>query len=193
MCIEACLPQSWWEFSVEHAVHCYNRTPVKHLNWRTPFEAITGEKPDISRMRVFGCGAYVYIPPARRHIKLSPKSELMVFLGETEGMKGYRFMRSGNVIFHAAQALFDEEFYPRCKTQSKHATTRVDEPRVDQPPLNNEDASPGAPGPVVPWDNFGNEAPPSMRPSQTAPPAPPAPLTLPAPAPKPQTPPRQPA
>ena len=45
MRIEACLPQSWWEFSVEHAVHCYNRTPVKHLNWHTPFEAITGEKP----------------------------------------------------------------------------------------------------------------------------------------------------
>ena len=144
-------------------------------------------------MRVFGCGAYVYIPPTRRHNKLSPKSELMVFIGETEGMKGYRFMRSGNVIFHTAQALFDEEFYPRCKMQSKRATTRVDEPRADQPPLNNEDAPPGALGPVVPSDNFGNEAPPSMRPSQTAPPAPPAPPTPPAPAPKPQTPPRQPA
>ena len=95
-------------------------------------------------MRVFGCGAYVYIPPTRRHNMLSPKLELMVFLGETEGMKGYHFMCSGNVIFHAAQALFDEEFYPRCKMQSKHATTRVDEPRVDQPPLNNEDALPGA-------------------------------------------------
>ena len=193
MRIEACLPQSWWEFSVEHAVHCYNRTPVKRLNWRTPFEAITGKKPDISKMRVFGCGAYVYIPPTRRHNKLSPKLELMVFIGETEGMKDYRFMRSGNVIFHAAQALFDKEFYPRCKTQSKRATTRVDEPRADQPPLNNEDVPPGAPGPVVPWDNFGNEAPPSMRPSQTAPPAPPAPPMPPAPAPKPQTPPRQPA
>ena len=162
MRIEACFPQSWWEFSVEHAMHCYNRTPVKHLNWCTPFEAITGEKPDISRMRVFGCGVYVYIPPTRRHKKLSPKSELMVFLGETEGMKGYHFMCSGNVIFHATQALFDEEFYPRCKTQSRHSTTRVDKPRADQPPLNNEDVPPETPGPVVPWDNFGNEMPPSM-------------------------------
>ena len=165
---------------------------MKCLNWCTPFEAITGKKPDISRMRVFGCGVYVYIPPTRRHNKLSLKSELMVFLRETEGMKGYRFMRSGNVIFHAAQALFDEEFYPRCKTQSRHSTTRVEEPRVDQPPLNNEDVLPGAPGPVVPWDNFGNEMPPSTRPPQTAPPTPPAPPMLPAPAPKPQTPPRQP-
>jgi transposase InsO family protein len=29
MHLEACIPPSWWEFSVEHAVHCYNRTPVK--------------------------------------------------------------------------------------------------------------------------------------------------------------------
>ena len=98
-------------------------------------------------------------------------------------------MCSGNVIFHAVQALFDEEFYPRCKTQSRHSTTRVDEPRGDQPPLKHEDAPPGPPGSVVPWDNFGNEMHPSMHPSQTAPPTPPAPPALPAPAPKPQTPP----
>jgi hypothetical protein len=116
-------------------------------------------------MRVFGCGAYVYIPPTRRHNKLSPKLELMVFLGETEGMKGYQFMHSGNVIFHAAQALFDEELYPRCKTQPRCSTTRADEPRADQPSLNNEDTLPGPPGPVLPWDNFGNKTHPSMHPS----------------------------
>ena len=59
---EACLPQSYWEFSVEFAVHVYNRTPAKHIAWRTPFEVLNGTKPDISHLRVFGCGAYVYIP-----------------------------------------------------------------------------------------------------------------------------------
>ena len=24
--LEACAPQSWWEFAVLHALHCYNRT-----------------------------------------------------------------------------------------------------------------------------------------------------------------------
>ena len=28
MRLEACLPDSWWEFAVNHAAHCYNRTPV---------------------------------------------------------------------------------------------------------------------------------------------------------------------
>ena len=37
MHLEACLPQSWWEFAVAHATHCYNRAPLSHHNWQTPF------------------------------------------------------------------------------------------------------------------------------------------------------------
>jgi transposase InsO family protein len=29
--VESCIPQSWWEFSVEHTVNCYNKTPVSRL------------------------------------------------------------------------------------------------------------------------------------------------------------------
>jgi hypothetical protein len=160
LCVELCIPQFWWEFSVEHAMNCYSKTLVSHLKWRMPFEALTGNKQDISKMRVFGCGAYVFIPPTRRHNKLSPKSELMTYLGEVEGMKGYHLMRNGNIVFYSMQALFDEELFPRCKTQSRHLTTRVNEPRAVQPPPVDEDALPGPPGPLalpVPWDNFGNE------------------------------------
>jgi hypothetical protein len=185
--MESCIPQSWWEFSVEHALNCYNKTLVSHLKWQTPFEALTGNKPDISTMRVFGCGAYVFIPPTRRHNKLSPKPELMTYLGEVEGMKGYRFMCSSNIVYYSTQALFDEELFPRCKTQPRHLTTRVNEPRVVQPPPIDEDALPGPPGPPaqpVPWDNFGNETHRPMHSLQRAPP--PAPLP-PTPAPIPPT------
>jgi transposase InsO family protein len=33
MRLDACLPQSWWEFAVLHALHCYNRTPMRRLKW----------------------------------------------------------------------------------------------------------------------------------------------------------------
>jgi Integrase core domain len=187
LCVELCIPQSWWEFSVEHAVNCYNVTLVSCLEWQTPFEALTGKKPDISRMRVFGCGANVFIPPTRHHNKLSPKLELMTYLGEVEGMKGYQFMWNGNILFYPAQALFDEELFPRCKTQPRCLTTRVNKPRAVQPPPVDEDAlprPPGSPAQLVPWDNFGNEMHCPMCSSQSTPP--PAPL-LPAPAPIPLT------
>ena len=57
MRIDAGLPDSWWEFAILHAVHIYNRTPLKRLNWRTPYEALYGEPPVINHLRVFGCGS----------------------------------------------------------------------------------------------------------------------------------------
>ena len=109
----SCLPQNWWEFSVEYAVHVYNRIPVKRLAWHTPFEVLNGKKPDISHLRVFGCGAYVFIPEDVRVNRLAPRAEMMTFIGYTDGTKGYKFMRKpNNTIFHAVAALFDEYMFP---------------------------------------------------------------------------------
>ena len=117
MRFDACLPQSWWEFAIEHAVHVYNRTPLRRLKWRTPYEVLNGEAPSIKHLRVFGCGAYVHLPPAVRTNKLSPKSELMVYIGVAPGGHGFRFMRSpNNVIFTLAHALFNEKMFPKCPT-----------------------------------------------------------------------------
>ena len=45
MRLYASLPKSWWEFAVGHAVHLYNWTPIRHLHWITPYEALTGKVP----------------------------------------------------------------------------------------------------------------------------------------------------
>ena len=62
LCLDTCIPQSWWEFCVLHALHLYNRTPMRRLEYSTPFELLNGNKPDVSHFQVFGCGAYVFIP-----------------------------------------------------------------------------------------------------------------------------------
>jgi transposase InsO family protein len=41
MRLQACLPQSWWEFTLNHATHVYNRTPMRRLEWCTPTEGLT--------------------------------------------------------------------------------------------------------------------------------------------------------
>ncbi len=56
MRLDAGLPDSWWEFAVLHALHIYNRTPIKRLNWLTPYEKLHGEAPAINHLRVFRCG-----------------------------------------------------------------------------------------------------------------------------------------
>jgi transposase InsO family protein len=62
--LEACIPQNWWEFAVNYAVHIYNRTPLKcsSNDYKMPFERLHCTKPDVAHLRVFRCGAYVFLP-----------------------------------------------------------------------------------------------------------------------------------
>jgi len=174
MRLEACLPQSWWEFAVSHAVHCYNRTPMSCLEWRTPYEILNNEIPDISHLRVFGCGAYVHIPEARRINKLSPKSELMIYLGRQAGMKADAFMRTPNTLFYSDKALFDETYFPKCTSGESKGTTRgitqLNQPPSNQPSNDGNDApsapidddtTPGDPDSTPPKPLKGRSAPPS--------------------------------
>jgi transposase InsO family protein len=51
----ACIPPSWWEFSVQAAYVVYNMTPLhrqwnKERNWETPYQLRYGKKPDVSKL-----------------------------------------------------------------------------------------------------------------------------------------------
>ena len=61
-----------------------------------------------------GCAAYVFSHKDQRQNEMSPQAELMMFIGFTDGMKGWKFMRSTNAIFHATQAVFDESTFLHC-------------------------------------------------------------------------------
>ena len=113
--LDACLPPSWWEFAAITAIHLYNRTPIHRLQWRTPYELVYNEVPSIGHLRVFGCGAYVHVPAEVRKDKLSSRSELIIFLGYPDGVKGYLFMQLPyNTLFKGTTAIFDEEMMLKC-------------------------------------------------------------------------------
>jgi len=88
----ACLPQSWWEFCINHTVYLINQTPIACLSWLTPMESLIKVKPDLPELCVFGCGAYVFLPEEVRVNKLAPKSELMTYIRYETGVMGWRFM-----------------------------------------------------------------------------------------------------
>ena len=50
MRLQACLPQSWWEFTLDHTTHVYNRTPIRHLDWQTPSQKLSGSKPSVDHL-----------------------------------------------------------------------------------------------------------------------------------------------
>ncbi len=113
--LHASCPNSWWNFAIETAVHVYNRTPLRRTKWKTPVENLTGKKPDVSYFKIFGTKAWVYIPHESRENKLTPKSEIMTFIGYELNAKAYRFMTNTNQFKVSTQAEFDETKFPRAK------------------------------------------------------------------------------
>ena len=166
MCLDACLPQNWWEFAVDCATHVYNCTPIQRHDWKMPFENLKCIKLDVTHLHVFGCGMYVFLLEEVHVSKLNPKSELMTFLDYPQGTKGYLFMRGlNNVLFTAVQALFDETLFLKCPNMHHPGYTPVapvnTQGEYNIPPEDNENGdNGGAPfGPAPPGRHVPYQAP----------------------------------
>ena len=178
---EACIHESWWEFSIAHATHVYNHAPLCHHNWRTPFEVLHGSQPDIAHLHIFGCTAYVHLPEDVQANKMAPKSELMVYIGVAPGNESnFLFMRSSNnVLFTSAHALFDKACFPHyAKPTHTQPTAQVappitgeHEPIRPPPPADDDDYRPRLPAACPPFPPSVPSCMPSPCPAMPMPPA----------------------
>ncbi|KAF6203143.1 hypothetical protein GE061_003559 [Apolygus lucorum] len=107
---EANLNFKYWAEALSTATYLKNRSPTKVLRGMTPEEAWTGDRVDLSHLRVFGCRAFAHIPAAKR-TKLEAKSKEYVFTGYCENTKGYRLIDPENpkYIEKARDVIFLEE------------------------------------------------------------------------------------
>ena len=71
------------------AAYVQNISPHKALDGRTPFEAWSGQKPNVSHFRVFGSKAWDRIPPNKRNA-LQPQINESLMVGYAEYSKGYK-------------------------------------------------------------------------------------------------------
>lgn len=78
----------FWGQAVQTAAYLVNRSPSSALDSNvTPFELWEGRKPDVSKLRVFGCPMFVHVPK-EHHKKLDAKAWKGIFLGYSHN--GYR-------------------------------------------------------------------------------------------------------
>lgn len=71
---ECNLPESLWVEAWKHAIHIKNRSPTKaHKFKKTPWEALTGYKPNLSGERIWGSRSWVKIPPDSHKARLNTK------------------------------------------------------------------------------------------------------------------------
>nr|GEV68746.1 ribonuclease H-like domain, reverse transcriptase, RNA-dependent DNA polymerase [Tanacetum cinerariifolium] len=86
---ETNMRQNFWAEAVRHAIYILNSVPIKVLEDIPPYEAIKQKKPNLEKLRVFGCIAYAKVP-SQRLTKLDDRSSRMVYLGIKQGLKAYR-------------------------------------------------------------------------------------------------------
>ena len=86
MLAETSLGQEFWIEDTSTAVYLINRTPNSTLNFKLPEEVWSGNRPDLSHLRRFGCTAYVHVVQE----KTSQRAGKGVFLDYPFGVKGYK-------------------------------------------------------------------------------------------------------
>ena len=79
------LPQNLWPYALMHAAYIRNRCYVERLS-QTPYFMLTGRKPDLSNMHVFGSVCFTL---EQKRSKLDPKSKRGIFVGYDKESPAY--------------------------------------------------------------------------------------------------------
>lgn len=120
-CVRAMLddskkPKNLWPLALTYYADVRNFSTNSALDpGQTPHEMVYGRKPDVSHLRVFGCEAYVRVPPDTRK-KLDAKSIKGTFVGLSLN-SSYHILLPNRTIIKSKDVIFVESPDMRTVTQ----------------------------------------------------------------------------
>ena len=111
MLLNAKLLEGFWEEAVRTAVYLKNRSPTKAVD-STPYQAWTGQIPELGHLLPFGCDGLTFIHPDLR-TKWKPKARSCTFLGYIENTTTQYRAWNGHriVVVAASNSRFNEQSY----------------------------------------------------------------------------------
>ncbi|MBW0538338.1 hypothetical protein O181_078053 [Austropuccinia psidii MF-1] len=119
MLIDSGVDVSLWPYAFRQAVWVFNCI-VHGMAVKTPYELVTGRKPSLDVLRVFGCKGYVHNLTHKKD--LSPKARELVHLGVAENSKGWVFWDAmSKQVVRSASVVFDEDGAGTSRTPSTHS------------------------------------------------------------------------
>ncbi|KAE9356332.1 hypothetical protein PR003_g2374 [Phytophthora rubi] len=94
------LSESLWGEVLMFVVEVDNMSSTKALPDMTPYQKLTGMKPDVSKLYVCRCVVFAHVPKKKRASKLSPKVAPTLFLSYSQSSLGYRLLnlRTGDLV-----------------------------------------------------------------------------------------------
>ncbi|CAI7870400.1 unnamed protein product [Closterium sp. NIES-54] len=141
------LGSEWWGDASSLAAWIRNRLPTKVLPGKTPFEAWSGTKPNLSRLRTFGCLCYYHVPDPICH-KLQPKTRAAIYLGIAANERAWRVWDlSDKRVVMSRDVVFDEDKFPTKEQPTPQLTVvlpaREDDEAVEVPSQVEKEAENG--------------------------------------------------
>lgn len=119
------LSKGFWGEAVVTAAYLINRCPCSAINLKTPGEVWSGNPPDLSNLRVFGCAAYAHQNIGKLEIRVVKG----VFLGYPDGVKGYRIWlrdQGGLKTIISIDVIFKENIFPCISNNTPSAGIQTD-------------------------------------------------------------------
>ena len=101
-------PYNFWAKAVSTACHATNRLYLRKNLHKTPYEILTGNKPNISYFRVFGCKCF-YLIKGVRLSKFQAKSLEGIFIGYGAESHTYRvYDKTSRFVIESCSVQFEE-------------------------------------------------------------------------------------
>ena len=122
------LPRQFWVEALSTTTYLPNHSPANAVHDKTPYEAWTGSKPNVSHLRIFGCNAYAPEPKDERS-KLDSRTRRSIFHGHKQGVKGCcLYVKAQKRIFYSRNVVFNEA---RSTKQDDDKDVPEDEPSIE--------------------------------------------------------------
>ena len=109
--IDSGLPRNLWPYAFYHTLWILNRTPrFRNGKWTTSYELVTGRRPNIAPLRLFGCKAYCLIDRDARAGKLGAVSFTGWHIGIARTQRGWHiYCPDAPTVTVARTVRFDEK------------------------------------------------------------------------------------
>ncbi|MBW0501750.1 hypothetical protein O181_041465 [Austropuccinia psidii MF-1] len=135
--IAAGLPTTVWPWAFKHAVWIFNQT-LHADEKRTPYEIISGTKPSLALLRIFGAKSYIHNHLFRKD--MSPRGIEGYHMGVAPDSKGWLFwVPSKNSIIKSASAKIDELiFYKKSNILTIQAMHTFDDSMIKEIALQDK-------------------------------------------------------
>jgi len=106
--LDAGAEEELWAAALASVGHVVNRSPKAGLDVM-PLDALTGRRPNVSGVRVWGSRAWA-LKPKKQQRKLEPRTDVGRFVGYTVGKKTCRILEDGtNKVFERRDVLMEEK------------------------------------------------------------------------------------